>query len=277
MEKFMLCTLMLFVMTGFVHVNGILHLGSECSQTGNTTGNTIYQANLKTLLDSLVNDSPLQGGFLNTTIGTGSNQVYGLAWCRADVSPITCSKCLNESISVPLRDCPESKDLVIWSSLCSLRFSNESFFGELWNSSSSSSYGGNTLDEASVFSRGFAMMEALGRNVSDRPLMFDTDVIDAGNDGKRYGLGQCSRDLSKLDCENCLEELLVTYRRFVMNRTGWEMLGVSCGLWYDDVQFSDDDSGLTPTPIGSGVGERLCTGDYVILAFVAFLLFHWIA
>ncbi|CAI9292626.1 unnamed protein product [Lactuca saligna] len=107
--------------------------------------------------------------------------------------------------------------------------------------------------------------------------MFDTDVIDVGNDGKRYGLGQCSRDLNKLDCENCLEELLMTYRRYVMNRTGWEMLGVSCGLWYDDV---DNDSGLTPTPIGSntGGGERWCKGDYVIiLAFVAFLLFHWIA
>ncbi|KAL7592989.1 hypothetical protein Lser_V15G32128 [Lactuca serriola] len=248
MEKFMLCTLMLFVMTRFVHVNGkILYLGSKCSQTRNTTGNyiTIYQANLKTLLDSLANNSPLQGGFMNTTIGTGSNQVYGLAWCRADVSPTTCSKCLNETIRVPLRDCPDSKGLVIWSSLCSLRFSNESFFGELWNRSSSSGYGRHTLDEASMFSRGFSMMQALGRNVSNQALMFDTGVIDVGNDGKRYGLGQCSRDLSKFDCEKCLEKLLVIYQRFVLNRTGWEMLGVSCGLWYDDVKFYDNDSGLT--------------------------------
>ncbi|CAI9292627.1 unnamed protein product [Lactuca saligna] len=230
MEKFMLCTLMLFVTTGFVHVNGkILYLGSKCSQTRNTTGNynTIYQTNLKTLLDSLAHNSPLQGGFMNTTIGTGSNQVYGLAWCRADVSPTTCSKCLNESIRVPLRDCPRKQRL-----------------GDMVESSSSG-YGRHTLDEASVFSRGFSMMEALGRNVSDRALMFDIGVIDVGNDGKRYGLGQCSQDLSKFDCEKCLEKLLMIYKRFVLNRTGWEMLGVSCGLWYDDVKFSDNDSELT--------------------------------
>lgn len=70
----------------------------------------------------------LHNNFFNTSVGNGSNQVYGLAWCRADVSSDTCSECLNDSISVPLRDCPESKDLEIWSSLCSLRFSNESFF-----------------------------------------------------------------------------------------------------------------------------------------------------
>ncbi|KAL4563112.1 hypothetical protein LXL04_027145 [Taraxacum kok-saghyz] len=275
--KMLMLSTMMFIITGIIQVNGITHLGSECSQAPNSTRNPVYQQNLRTLLSSLAKNTPLQEGkFLNTSVGNSSNQVHGVAWCRADVSSNTCSECLTRSTSIPLRDCPEIKDLVIWASLCSLRFSNTSFFGELWNSSSSSSSNGHELDEPSVFSRGFAMMEELGRNVSSQPLMFDTSVVDVGNDGKRYGFGQCSRDLSETDCENCFGELLTTYRKFVLNRTGWEMLGVSCGLWYDDVRFDGNYSGLTPTPIGSGGGERWSKGD-VILGFVAFLLLHWIA
>ncbi|KAI3680588.1 hypothetical protein L6452_35361 [Arctium lappa] len=275
MDKFLLWT-MLFIIGDFGYVHGVLHLDSECVQVQNSTVETIYQANLKTLLDFVAKNAPLQDGFSNTSVGNGTNRVHGLGWCRGDISPTACFDCLNESISVPLQDCPESKGLVIWSTLCSLRFSNESFFGEVWNRSSSSTYGYARLDDPSVFSRGFSMMEALGTSVPNQPMMFETSVTDVGKDGERYGLGQCSRDVSRSDCEKCLEELLVSYKTYVVNRTGWEMLGVSCGMWYDDVRFYDNSSSLTPTPNPSGGGERLYQKD-VILAFVAFLVFQWIA
>nr|XP_043619390.1 cysteine-rich repeat secretory protein 38-like isoform X2 [Erigeron canadensis] len=223
---------------------------------------------------------------------SNDDRVYGLAWCRGDVSRDRCSDCLNRTISVPLEDCPESKDLVLWSSICSLRFKNMSFFGELWNSTSEAAYGTKGLDDPSVFSKGFSMMESLAINVSNRPLMFESSVIDVGNDGKRFGLGQCSRDLSKLDCQNCLEELLTTYQTYVLNQTWWEMQRVSCGMWYDDdASFSynytwptlgPDTSGLTPgadasgpTPgsDASGCGERWYKGE-IILALIAFVMFY---
>ncbi|KAI3741075.1 hypothetical protein L1987_58742 [Smallanthus sonchifolius] len=108
----------------------------------------------KSLLNSLVTNAPLQDGFFNTSVGNGSDRVYGLGWCRADVSPETCSKCLNDSIRCPL-------------------------------SSSSSTYGGNGLDDPDVFTRGFSMMETLRTNVSNQPLKFATSVIDVGENGKR--------------------------------------------------------------------------------------------
>ncbi|KAI3741074.1 hypothetical protein L1987_58741 [Smallanthus sonchifolius] len=105
------------------------------------------------LLNSLVTNAPLQDGFFNTSVGNGSDRVYGLGWCRADVSPETCSKCLNDSIRYPL-------------------------------SSSSSTYGGNGLDDPDVFTRGFSMMETLQTNVSNQPLKFATSVIDVGEMGR---------------------------------------------------------------------------------------------
>lgn len=149
-----------FIWTGFGYLNSrVFIVGSGCSEfqflkarnsTVNT--NTVYRTNLKTLLDSLARNVPLQDNFFNTSFGNGSNQVYGIAWCRADVSHYTCSECLNVSIGVPLRSCPESKHLFVLSSLCSLRFSNKSFSGELWNFSSSAGYNlGKKLDDPSVF------------------------------------------------------------------------------------------------------------------------------
>nr|GFA95276.1 hypothetical protein [Tanacetum cinerariifolium] len=262
---------------GYVEVEGVTHLNSECSQADqNSSVNTVYRANLRNLLGSLVNNAPLQSGYFNNSVGNVSNQVYGLAWCRGDVSPQTCSECLNESISIPLTDCPEIKDLEIWTSFCNLRFSNESFFGEwIANSAvSSATYGSNGLDNPSVFSQGFSMMENLARNASNQPLKFEMGVIGVGRHGERYGLGQCSRDLSQSDCENCLEDLLMRYKTFVLNRKGWEMQSVSCGMWYDDVPIYNG-SGLAPAPNTSGGGEIWHKRD-VILALVAFLVFYLI-
>nr|XP_043619392.1 cysteine-rich repeat secretory protein 38-like [Erigeron canadensis] len=257
-----------------------------CSQADNSSVNAVYQSNLRALLDSLARNVPFKDGFFyNASVGNASDdQVYGLAWCRGDVSRDTCSECLNRTISVPLEECPESKDFVSWSSLCSLRFKSNSFFGELWNSTSSATYGGNGLDDPLVFSKGFSMMESLARNVTNGPLMFESSVIDVGNDGKRYGLGQCSRDLSKLDCQNCLEELLTTYQTNVLNQTGWEMHTVNCGMWYDDdASFSNngtlptpgsDASGPTPCPDASGCGERWYKGEMILALIALYVMFN---
>ncbi|KAJ0693500.1 putative Gnk2-like domain-containing protein [Helianthus annuus] len=220
---------MLFIITSFGYVtciDGIHPTSSECLPARNSSMDTIYKSNRRTLLDSLAKNVPLQNGFFNTSVGNGSDRVYGLAWCRADVSPKTCGKCLNDSITTSLTSCPESKSLVT------------------------------------------------------QPLMFETGVVDAGSDGKRYGLGQCRRDISKLDCEKCLEDLLTTYNKFVLNQTWWDMRAMSCGLWYDHVRFYQDDfrenrdDSEVSNPIPSG-GEKWYKGD-MTLVFVAFLVLHWI-
>ncbi|GJS66501.1 cysteine-rich repeat secretory protein 38-like protein [Tanacetum coccineum] len=143
-----------------------------------------------------------------TCVGDGSDQVYGLGWYRADVSPEACSDCLSGFINTSLRDCLESKDMAIWTSLCNL----------------------------------------------SQPLVFETGAINVGENGGagRYGLGQCSRDLSKSECENSPNSTLSQ----TLNPT----LTLTPNL------------GLTPTPGTSGSGERWYKGD-VILTLVAFLVF----
>lgn len=134
MEKFLLWT-MLLIMTGFgyvTYVDGVSHTSSGCLRTDqNSTMNTVYKENLRTLLDSLAKNVPLQNRFFNTSVGNGSDKVYGLAWCRGDISPSSCSDCLKNTTTTSLRDCPESKELTTWRISCSISFSNESLSG-MW-------------------------------------------------------------------------------------------------------------------------------------------------
>lgn len=90
-----------------------------------------------------------------------------------------------------------------------MKLSDKNLTG-VWSNFSSATFGENGLDDPSVFSKGFSMMQELAGTVPDQPLMYQAADIDLGVDGIRYGLAQCARDLSKLNCQNCLEDRLKT-------------------------------------------------------------------
>ncbi|KAL8214699.1 hypothetical protein R6Q57_004148 [Mikania cordata] len=125
------------------------------------------------------------------------------------------------------------------SSLCTTKINSKNVIG-VWTKISTAKVGNQELDNPLVFSKGFLMMQELATTVPNQPLVYQEGEIDVGVDGERFGLAQCGRDLSKLDCQNCLEDKLVRYRSYVMNRTGWEIIGSTCSLWYS--KESDDNT-----------------------------------
>nr|TKR99014.1 hypothetical protein D5086_0000194030 [Populus alba] len=82
--------------------------------------------------------------------------------------------------------------------------------------------------------------------------MFYTAVLDVGQSGKRYGMAQCTRDLSKSDCGKCLDFQLATYLNIVGNKRNWDIHGSSCSMWYYDYQFYFNYS----TPAAKGGSTR---------------------
>ncbi|KAL4562447.1 hypothetical protein LXL04_034652 [Taraxacum kok-saghyz] len=220
MERLVLLTL-LFLFT----------LGSCHAQCLNVSSN--FNTNMRNLLDLLTKNAPLRNGFYETSIGNKSDQVYGVVQCKSNISAKDCANCL-KSKTESLDSCPESTSMATLSTFCTLKFSDENLSG-VWDNFSSASFGVNGLDNPSVFSKGYSMMEGLATTVPDQPLMYQATDVDLGGDGKRYGLAQCNRDMSKLNCQNCLEDRLVNYRSYLENRTGWEILGISCSMWYSNV------------------------------------------
>ncbi|KAL8038042.1 hypothetical protein ABFX02_11G077800 [Erythranthe guttata] len=66
--------------------------------------------------------------------------------------------------------------------------------------------------------------------------------------GKRYGLAQCTRDLVKSDCRDCLEFLLRAYGSIgtgatVVEKRSWGIFAEGCFMLYDDIPFTPIDEG----------------------------------
>ncbi|KAD3337930.1 hypothetical protein E3N88_33451 [Mikania micrantha] len=254
--------------------------------------NTTFQKNWGKLLDLLTKNTPLHDGFYNSSVGNGSDQVYGVSQCKANISSTDCSNCLKSSIGSS-NGCTESTGMESVSSLCTTKINSKNVIG-VWTNFSTARFGNQGLDNPLVFSKGFLMMQELATTVPNQPFMYQEAEIDVGVDGERFGLAQCGRDLSKLDCQNCLEDRLVRYRSYVMNRSGWEILGSSCSLWYSNVSDANmhrdvNVTALTPsTSVSDGrfpygtpsviSGAQRCLGEFRtgnnirISSFTIFLL-----
>ena len=207
----------------------------QCSKVYYSATENGFQTNLNNLFSSLVNGA-LQNGFYKTTAGKNSNKVYGLVQCRGDKSGNSCAGCTNNSITVALHDCPKSKEVWVWFRWCFLHYSTEDFFGVMVDNSVAL-MNETDYDDLAVISNGLSFMSGLASTAPKQPLMFQTAVMDVGQSGKRYGMAQCTRDISSIDCGKCLDAQLVTLRTILGSKRGWEIYGSSCFMWYHDFQF----------------------------------------
>ncbi|XP_010999540.1 PREDICTED: cysteine-rich repeat secretory protein 38-like [Populus euphratica] len=202
-------------------------LGSQCTEVE-------YQANLSDLLNSLVANAPIQNGFYTTAAGKGANKIYGLTQCRGDISATDCAACI-KNVTV-VQGCSNSIDATLWYQWCLVRYSDRSFFGELDLSGIMAIHNDTNFEDAKVVSEGLNFTKKLASTTPNQPSMFYTAVLDVGQSGKRYGMAQYTRDLSKSNCGKCLFQL-VTSLNIIGNKRSWDISGSSCRMWYSDYQF----------------------------------------
>ncbi|GAB4826733.1 hypothetical protein Ancab_040002 [Ancistrocladus abbreviatus] len=102
--------------------------------TATFAANSIYQKTLDNLLSSLASNATQPNGFYNATSGSsgGAETIYGIFLCRGDDTTDVCKTCVNTAVSdLTQKDCPRSKEAIIWYDECLVRYSNQSFFGQL--------------------------------------------------------------------------------------------------------------------------------------------------
>ncbi|KAG6778654.1 hypothetical protein POTOM_014992 [Populus tomentosa] len=99
------------------------------------------------------------------------------------------------------------------------------------------SYNDTNFEDPKVVSEALNFTNTLVSTTPSQPLMYHTAVLDVGQNGKRYDMAQCTRDLSQSDCGMCLEFQLATYKNSVGNKRSWDIYGFSCSLWHRDYQF----------------------------------------
>lgn len=186
----------------------------SCPNASTYTPTSAYRANLNSLLSNLSSAGPRESGFYNYVVDgpSGSNTtVYGLFMCLGYVSTYSCGTCVKEASTDILQLCPKQKTAIVWYEYCMLRYSDESIMGRAYQPN----------DEQVMYllrnkwnhSQPALFMQLLGKTLNqmitrltgDRAgKKFVIQQVDFTASDRIYILGQCTPNLSDLDCQKCL-------------------------------------------------------------------------
>ncbi|XP_073005379.1 cysteine-rich receptor-like protein kinase 6 isoform X2 [Typha latifolia] len=215
-------------------------LCQTCNTRRNYTVNSDYFRNLEHLLDYLTQNASLNGGFFTATVGRNPDQVSGLVLCRRDVSAPACSSCLRNASDDILELCPRSKDAVIWYEYCLLCYSDNNFLSSSNNTHELVMYVPQNITNHSLFDKQVdKLMNAVADGAAyNTSRLFATGQVDStDNTSNIYALAQCTPDLSRRQCRQCLQELIKEKPTWLDGKPeGW-ILGVRCITMYKTYSF----------------------------------------
>ena len=222
-----------------------------CYDTGNYTSNSTYRANLNTLLASMYSNTEIDYGFYNFSAGESPNKVNAIVLCRGDVSTDVCRTCINESSSTLLQSCPNQKEAIIWAEKCVLRYSHRSIFNMLDTDPLLGYYNIGDVPDVEAFNKVLRpLLDSLrNRTASGNSThKFALQSVPVPNFETIYALLECTPDLSRLDCNNCLSQAQVYIPRCCNGKQGGRFVTPSCDVRYEIYSFYDPAAEPPPSP-----------------------------
>ncbi|TXG47290.1 hypothetical protein EZV62_026584 [Acer yangbiense] len=214
------------------------------SENGNYTTNSPYQANLNSLLSSISSNSEISYGFYNFSAGQGSDKVNAIALCREDINLDVCRSCVNDSISKLTQLCPYRKEAIGWYDTCMLRYSNRDIF-HIMDAETSHRYylcNPNNVSSLDQFNQVLEnLLDGLRSNASSGGSLskFAVGYASAPDFKTLYALVQCTPDLSKQECNDCLVSITGGFFKRCDGKEGVRVVSPSCILRFETFRFYD--------------------------------------
>ncbi|RDX98472.1 Cysteine-rich receptor-like protein kinase 25, partial [Mucuna pruriens] len=234
------------------------YMDDDChNSTTNQVLTPTYQTNLHNTLSWLSSDAATSKGYNHTTTGIGTvDAVYGLYDCRGDVTGSFCQFCVSTAASDILQRCPNKTSAVIWYNYCILRYSNHNFFGNLTITPSWYVVGTKNITNPEELQKAEDYMQSLKREATvESNKLYAMGSFNLSDGEERYGMVQCSRDLTNDECSQCLEDMIDKVPQCCRGNLGWQVLAPSCLIKYDDYMFyqiTNQTSSPLPNPARKG-------------------------
>ncbi|KAF5180762.1 Cysteine-rich repeat secretory protein [Thalictrum thalictroides] len=141
------------------------------------------------------------------------------------------------------RLCPTNMEAIVWGENCQLRYSNVKFFGVMDYTTNITLFNKQNISDPDGFRTvvrdfmGNLSREAAFGSSSDRYAL-DEDVKYRENENIS-GLVQCTRDLSRNDCNICLQNAILDIQTCCYFYRGARVLSRSCYLRYELYHLSE--------------------------------------
>ncbi|KAI8001860.1 ADP-ribosylation factor GTPase-activating protein AGD3 [Camellia lanceoleosa] len=228
----------------------------------NYTQNSPFGNNLKRLLESLWSNTPLSQGFNSTAFGNSTDQVYGRALCRGDVTPEVCQDCVHNASLEIMTVCP-TQNAIIWHEFCQVQYSYQPFrpwdgyIGMYPDSNKDEKNISDSVDFVVVLKD---FMNKLSDQAAFNPsnLMFATGKTKISMNEMIYGLVQCTRDISQSDCRVCLNSEFGDLDGCCDYRQGGTVLSRNCNMRFQLYPFYNE-----PTVNGETFSDVIGSPYYV--------------
>ncbi|KAK2644349.1 hypothetical protein Ddye_019544, partial [Dipteronia dyeriana] len=218
------------------------------SNKGNCTTNTTYSENLKDLISSAFNNSRINYGFYNFYVGGDNSTVNRLkvfASCRGDIQQDVCLSCLNASVSRLTNLCCNfnQDEAISHYENCMLRLSSRSMFQIVRRTPrfALTSPQNITASLSDQFNQALMNLlyslrsNAASGNTHQKFAIGKMSVME----NKIYAFVQCTPDLSKLSCTNCLGTIIGRIQYCCNDKEGSRIYAPSCKLRFDSNSFFD--------------------------------------
>ncbi|KAL0012487.1 hypothetical protein SO802_007595 [Lithocarpus litseifolius] len=244
--------LLLFFHVALIHLVIIPTAAQYCYNTGNYTSSSTYRANLYTLLGSMINNIKINYGFYNFSSGEAPDKVYGIALCRGDTSPSDCRSCIDGATSDLLKACPNQKEAIIWTDKCSLRYSFRSIFNVMEANPLITFYNTGDVPDVEAFNNVlFPLLNSLKNRTAsgNSTYKFAAQSASAPNFQTIYALLECTPDLSKLECNSCLEQVQSYIPQCCNGKQGGKFVSPSCDIRFEVYSFYDPSVEPPPSPL----------------------------
>lgn len=251
---------------------------SLCLDKQTISPNSKFQTNINTLFSSLYSNATYNKKMYNTTIGNGSNKVYGAFFCRIDQTSDFCQLCISLAIQSSNTSCFGKRNSIIWYDQCMLRYSNEPFYGKMTsspmilmknkqNSVNIQNITSNLTSFAQIVLKtlgGVSLQASLGE--SDEKFATKEGIFQANLTRLNviYTLAECTTDLSKGDCYDCLKKTIRNMSELCGDMKGCcTMMNPSCSArcelnaFYGGSLSSGSASPPPPPPLFGGKIIRL--------------------
>lgn len=208
-------TILLILIVSCLTIHGSSNpslVNTNCTENSTYNPNSTFRANLDLLFTSLSSSATNLSArkFHNATSGHLSDTVYGLYLCRGDISDAVCHDCVQRASTDILDKCPNKKESVIWYDQCMLRYSNRSIFSLMEETPNARQRSINPVDDPNSFIPVVedSMTRLVNRTAyNSSGAMFATaETKYNGSESMIYSLAQCTPDLSKSECHQCLKD-----------------------------------------------------------------------
>ncbi|XP_004492208.1 cysteine-rich repeat secretory protein 55 [Cicer arietinum] len=213
-------------------------LGEFCNKNTNISIGGKLSTNIDKLLAELALKTP-STSFIATSYGKDQEKVYGLAQCRGDINTQDCSNCIQDATRQIRQRCPNQADARIWYDYCFLRYSNKSFIADVDTSFGIFYFNVENVTDPEDFNK---KLGALMDQIRGEAVMHKEKGIGKGKSMLSpfvtlYALVQCTRDLSEINCAQCLAIAVNNFSTFCNNRKGCRVLYSSCYVRYELYPF----------------------------------------